>query len=48
MAIEAVQARQILDCRGNPIVGVEVVLDDGSLGRAGVPSGGVGRCVRGG
>src|SRR5215472_13385133 len=34
-----VQARQILDSRGNPTVEVEVVLDDGSLGRAGVPSG---------
>ena len=32
-------ARQILDSRGNPTVEVEVVLDDGSLGRAGVPSG---------
>jgi enolase len=38
-SIEAVQARQILDSRGNPTVEVEVVLDDGSLGRAGVPSG---------
>src|SRR6201991_5089090 len=34
-----VQARQILDSRGNPTVEVEVVLDDGSIGRAGVPSG---------
>src|ERR1700759_2398327 len=34
-----VQARQILDSRGNPTVEVEVVLDDGSVGRAGVPSG---------
>jgi enolase len=38
-SIEMVQARQILDSRGNPTVEVEVVLDDGSLGRAGVPSG---------
>jgi enolase len=38
-SIEAVHARQILDSRGNPTVEVEVVLDDGSLGRAGVPSG---------
>jgi enolase len=38
-SIEAVQARQILDSRGNPTVEVEVVLDDGSFGRAGVPSG---------
>ena len=37
--IEAVHARQILDSRGNPTVEVEVVLDDGSVGRAGVPSG---------
>jgi enolase len=37
--IEAVYARQILDSRGNPTVEVEVVLDDGSVGRAGVPSG---------
>jgi enolase len=34
-----VLARQILDSRGNPTVEVEVVLDDGSHGRAGVPSG---------
>jgi enolase len=38
-SIEAVLARQILDSRGNPTVEVEVVLDDGSHGRAGVPSG---------
>jgi enolase len=38
-SIEAIFARQILDSRGNPTVEVEVVLDDGSLGRAGVPSG---------
>jgi enolase len=38
-SIEAVHARQILDSRGNPTVEVEVVLDDGSVGRAGVPSG---------
>ena len=38
-SIEAVFARQILDSRGNPTVEVEVVLDDGSLGRAAVPSG---------
>jgi enolase len=38
-SIEGVYARQILDSRGNPTVEVEVVLDDGSLGRAAVPSG---------
>lgn len=32
-------AREILDSRGNPTVEVEVVLDDGSMGRAAVPSG---------
>jgi enolase len=37
--IEAIVAREILDSRGNPTVEVEVVLDDGSLGRAAVPSG---------
>ncbi len=37
--IDAIHARQILDSRGNPTVEVEVLLDDGSLGRAGVPSG---------
>ncbi len=37
--IEAVSAREILDSRGNPTVEVEVVLDDGTLGRAAVPSG---------
>jgi len=38
-AIVDVHARQILDSRGNPTVEVEVVLEDGSSGRAGVPSG---------
>jgi enolase len=34
-----VRAREILDSRGNPTVEVEVALDDGSVGRAAVPSG---------
>ena len=34
-----VYGREILDSRGNPTVEVEVVLDDGSVGRAAVPSG---------
>ena len=38
-SIEAVHARQILDSRGNPTIEVEVVLDDGTLGRAAAPSG---------
>jgi enolase len=38
-SIEGIFARQILDSRGNPTVEVEVVLDDGSLGRAAAPSG---------
>ncbi|MFI7452636.1 phosphopyruvate hydratase [Nonomuraea sp. NPDC049714] len=37
--IEVVYAREILDSRGNPTVEVEVILDDGSTGRAAVPSG---------
>lgn len=37
--IEAIAAREILDSRGNPTVEVEVGLDDGSFGRAAVPSG---------
>ncbi|WP_167955848.1 phosphopyruvate hydratase [Anaerosporobacter faecicola] len=37
--IEIVKAREILDSRGNPTVEVEVVLEDGSIGRASVPSG---------
>jgi len=37
--IKKVQAREILDSRGNPTVEVEVTLDDGSWGRAAVPSG---------
>jgi enolase len=37
--ITDVFAREILDSRGNPTVEVEVVLDDGSFGRAAVPSG---------
>jgi enolase len=38
-AIDIVDAREILDSRGNPTVEVDVVLTDGSVGRAGVPSG---------
>ena len=37
--IEAVGAREILDSRGNPTVEVEVLLDDGIVQRAAVPSG---------
>jgi enolase len=37
--IERVKAREILDSRGNPTVEVEVFLEDGSWGRAAVPSG---------
>jgi enolase len=39
MSIQSLQAREILDSRGNPTVEVEVVLADGSVGRAAVPSG---------
>jgi len=39
MYIETVHARQIIDSRGNPTIEVDVVLDDGTLGRAAVPSG---------
>ena len=38
-AIEDIQAREILDSRGNPTVEVDVILDDGAFGRAAVPSG---------
>ena len=38
-AILEIVAREILDSRGNPTVEVDVVLEDGSMGRAGVPSG---------
>ena len=37
--IDVVDAREILDSRGNPTIEVDVVLADGSVGRAGVPSG---------
>ena len=38
-AIEAVTAREILDSRGNPTVEVDVLLEDGTVSRAAVPSG---------
>ncbi len=38
-AITIIQARQILDSRGNPTIEVDVYLEDGTLGRASVPSG---------
>jgi enolase len=37
--IEYVEAREILDSRGNPTVEVDVILEDGTMGRAAVPSG---------
>ena len=39
MKITNVKAREILDSRGNPTVEVDVILEDGTLGRAAVPSG---------
>jgi enolase len=39
MQIDTVHARQIIDSRGNPTIEVDVVLADGTLGRAAVPSG---------
>src|SRR4029453_17854877 len=37
--IAQIKAREILDSRGNPTVEVDVILDNGVLGRAAVPSG---------
>ena len=37
--IIGVQARQILDSRGNPTLEVDVMLESGAMGRAAVPSG---------
>lgn len=39
MSILSIHAREILDSRGNPTLEVEVILEDGSIGRAAVPSG---------
>ena len=39
MKISSIHARQILDSRGNPTVEADVYLEDGSMGRAAVPSG---------
>lgn len=39
MKITSIKAREILDSRGNPTVEADVVLEDGTLGRAAVPSG---------
>ena len=39
MKIKDITGREILDSRGNPTVEVDVILEDGSLGRAAVPSG---------
>jgi len=39
MSIEFVHSRQVLDSRGNPTVEVDVILEDGTVGRAAVPSG---------
>ena len=39
MKIKDIRGREILDSRGNPTVEVDVILEDGTLGRAAVPSG---------
>ncbi|MBN2898074.1 MAG: phosphopyruvate hydratase [Clostridia bacterium] len=39
ITISDVFAREILDSRGNPTIEVEVILEDGTMGRAGIPSG---------
>ena len=39
LAITALHAREILDSRGNPTVEVDIQLEDGTVGRAAVPSG---------
>src|SRR3989338_5951431 len=39
MKISDIKAREIFDSRGNPTVEVDVILSDGSFGRAAVPSG---------
>jgi enolase len=39
MIISKIIAREILDSRGNPTIEIDVILEDGSLGRAAVPSG---------
>ena len=38
-AIKSINAREILDSRGNPTVEVDITLDSGAFGRAAVPSG---------
>jgi len=37
--IKAIKAREILDCRGEPTIEVDVITEDGTLGRAAVPCG---------
>ena len=39
MTIRAIKARELLDSRGNPTIEADVILEDGTLGRAIVPSG---------
>jgi enolase len=39
LMITSVWAREIIDSRGNPTVEVEIETEDGSIGRAAVPSG---------
>ena len=43
--IKKIHAREILDSRGNPTVECDVVLEDGSFGRAAVPSGASTGCL---
>ena len=43
-SIASIKGRQILDSRGNPTVEVDVITDEGALGRAAVPSGATSFC----
>ena len=39
MKIKTIKGREILDSRGNPTIEVDVILENGIMGRASVPSG---------
>ena len=45
--IEEIIAREVIDSRGNPTIEVDIYLEDGSMGRAAVPSRGIHRHPRG-
>lgn len=47
MKIQDLRAREIIDCKGKPLLEVDIITEDGTMGRAASPSGHLRRGTRG-